>query len=262
VSRRTKTRSKQLALDRYDTDKIRNHYLERYDPIVQPWVDKQIKLLEIGVQRGGSLLLWRDYFPLGTIVGIDINLPQGFSPGERIEVFEGSQADPLFLSEVANKVAPEGFDIIIDDASHIGELTKIAFWHLFDHHLKPGGLYVIEDWGTGYWDDFPDGRSVSHRVSASLRLQGQVLSLLAAVRLQRRLLSFLKHHPKIVYSAKTPFQCHSYGMVGFVKELVDEQGAADMTMTRSNNKPKRNSKFESILIVPSIVFVTKASSFK
>jgi spermidine synthase len=54
---------------------------------------------------------------------------------------------------VARKTAPEGFDIIIDDASHFGDLTKIAFWHLFDNHLKPSGLYVIEDWGTGYWSD-------------------------------------------------------------------------------------------------------------
>src|SRR5208282_497444 len=142
--RRLKMRSTQLALDRYDTDKIRGRYLERYDPILQPWVDKRVKLLEMGVHKGGSLLLWRDYFPLGTIVGIDINLPKEFSPGERIQVFEGSQADLRFLSEVANRVAPEGFDIIIDDASHIGELTRIAFWHLFDNHLKPGGLYVIE----------------------------------------------------------------------------------------------------------------------
>ena len=50
---------------------------------------------------------------------------------------------------VARKTAPEGFDIIIDDASHFGDLTKIAFWHLLYNHLKPSGLYVIEDWGTG-----------------------------------------------------------------------------------------------------------------
>ena len=42
---------------------------------------------------------------------------------------------------VARKTAPEGFDIIIDDASHFGDLTKIAFWHLFDNHLKPSELY-------------------------------------------------------------------------------------------------------------------------
>ena len=95
--------------------------------------------------RGGSLKLWRDYFPHGIVVGIDRKLPQDFQLGERIQIFEGSQADEGFLSKVANATAPDGFDIIIDDASHIGALTKMTFWHLFDRHLKPGGLYAIED---------------------------------------------------------------------------------------------------------------------
>ena len=69
-------RRKYLALGQYDTDKIGNRYLERYDPILEPWVEKKIKLLEIGVYKGGSLLLWRDYFPQGTIVGIDIKVPK------------------------------------------------------------------------------------------------------------------------------------------------------------------------------------------
>jgi hypothetical protein len=147
-------RSAQLNLAAYDSGKIGLGYLEIYDPILAPWVNKKIKLLELGVRKGGSLQLWRDYFPRATIVGIDLRLPENFAPGERIQLFEGNQADTAFLSEVAIRTAPEGFDIIIDDASHIGELTRTAFWYLFDHRLKPGGLYAIEDWGTGYLDDF------------------------------------------------------------------------------------------------------------
>jgi len=142
-------RSLELSLDKYDSAKIHNRCLNLYDPIFEPYVHKKITLLELGVEKGDSLLLWRDYFPFGTTTGIDITLPDGFDPGERIHTFEGSQADPQFLSQVADNVAPEGFDIIIDDASHFGELTKTAFWHLFDNHLKPNGLYAIEDWGTG-----------------------------------------------------------------------------------------------------------------
>ena len=119
-------RSLKLSLDKYDSAKIHNRYLNLYDPIFEPYVHKKITLLELGVEKGDSLLLWRDYFPFGTITGIDITLPDGFDPGERIHTFEGSQADPQFLSQVADNVAPEGFDIIIDDASHFGELTKTA----------------------------------------------------------------------------------------------------------------------------------------
>jgi hypothetical protein len=64
-------------------------------------------------------------------------------------MFQGSQDDTAFLSDVARRTAPSGFDLIIDDASHIGMLTKVAFWHLFDNHLKSSGLYAIEDWALG-----------------------------------------------------------------------------------------------------------------
>ena len=234
-------RSLVLPLTHYDSDKIANRYLEQYDPILEPWIEKKIVLLELGVHKGGSLLLWRDYFPLGTIVGIDISLPAGFQPTERIHLFEGSQAAPRFLSRVANEVAPDGFDIIIDDASHIGELTKIAFWHLFDNHLKPGGLYVIEDWGTGYWDDWPDGKSFNLERDSQLGLRRSSVWLKIAGKLR----------------LKTPMRCHSYGMVGFIKQLIDEQGAQDVTRGRLKGKPKRRSRFANMMITPSIVFIRK-----
>jgi len=94
-------RSKQLTLEHYDTDKVANRYLDVYDPIFEPLVDKYITLLEIGVQKGGSLLFWRDYFPNATIVGIDIELPKDRGFGDRIHVFEGNQTDCGFLSQVS-----------------------------------------------------------------------------------------------------------------------------------------------------------------
>jgi cephalosporin hydroxylase len=133
-------RSRQLDLTCYNSDKIASGYLERYDSILQPLLDRDVKLLELGIHEGGSLLLWRDYFPKSTIVGIDLKVPENLAAEARIQVFQGSQADTDFLTAVASKTAPNGFDVIIDDASHLGRLTKIAFWHLFDNHLKPGGL--------------------------------------------------------------------------------------------------------------------------
>ena len=61
-----------------------------YNAILAPWVDEEITLLELGIYRGGSLKLWRDYFPRGAVVGIDRKLPQNFRPGERIQVFEAA----------------------------------------------------------------------------------------------------------------------------------------------------------------------------
>jgi hypothetical protein len=234
---RTEVRSSQLDLRGYDTDKIKHGYLQRYDPILAARVDQEVKLLELGVYRGGSLLLWRDYFPQGTIVGIDLEPVEGLSGEERIQMFQGSQGDKRFLTDVATKVAPEGFDIIIDDASHIAELTRTAFWHLFENHLKPSGLYVIEDWGTGYWDDWPDGKRYRRRSA--------VLSAMLGLLARMKLINGLGIHS------------HTSGMVGFVKELVDEQGAADLTRARLSGTARRMSKFESITVTPSMVVIAK-----
>jgi hypothetical protein len=177
-------------------------------------------------------------------VGIDIKLPRDFHPTERIHLFQGSQADRQFLSRVSDEIAPEGFDIIIDDASHIGELTKVAFWHLFDNHLKPNGLYVIEDWGTGYWNDWLDGKALN----LEAYLEPSWIRSLFWLKIARRL------------HLKRPLRSHSYGMVGFIKQLVDEQGAHDVTREQRTGKSKRRSRFESMTITPPIVFVRKADN--
>ena len=233
-------RSQELDLSRYDTEKIPLGYLAYYDPFLVQWVDKKITLLELGIFKGESIALWRDYFPNGNIVGIDKNLSRltrNHDLGERIHLFQGKQDDASFLTRVARQTAPDGYDIIIDDASHDAEPTKISFWHLFDNHLKPGGLYVIEDWTSGYWDDWPDGKTV-RPPSAAERVGEAIFSALPR-QTKRRLKS------------------HDFGMVGFVKQLVDEQGAADLTRGNFAGKAKRDSKFHSMTIVPSIVFIRK-----
>ena len=236
-------RSKQLDLTKYSTDKIESQYLIRYDSILEPWINQNIVLLELGVYQGESLLLWRDYFPRSTIVGVDIKLPKDFNPPDRVFLFEGSQTDTKFLSSIANEIAPDGLDIIIDDASHIGEFTKIAFWHLFDHHLKANGLYIIEDWGTGYWDDWVDGKSLN--LDSYLERPSGLSTVWANIK--RRL------------GIKIPAKSHSYGMVGLIKQLVDEQAAHDITRKKLGGKSRRGSKFDHIIIAPSLVFIKKAA---
>ena len=66
-----------------------------------------------------------------------MNIPT-LEVGARVRMFVGNQADTSLLTRVAAEVAPDGFDVIIDDCSHIGALAKVSFWHLFDHHLEAG----------------------------------------------------------------------------------------------------------------------------
>lgn len=230
-------RSHEFDLKNYDSDKVISGYLEVYDRLFQHLVHQSIKLLEVGIYHGGSMRLWRDYFPNGLIVGVDLNIPDNLKNEERIQIFQGSQDDGEFLHRVASQTASEGFDIIIDDASHLGSLTKQTFWHLFDQHLKPGGLYIIEDWGTGYWEDWPDGRAMQQPGWWSRLLQKWKGS-----------------------TPKDPWPTHSHGMVGFVKELVDEMGARELTRRRHFGAPQRESKFAKVEVTLGQVIVTKLAS--
>jgi SAM-dependent methyltransferase len=244
----------------YDTDKASlAHYLRNYEKYFAPFLEKEIKLLELGVFKGGSLLMWRDFFEKGTIVGLDIKPCALEDATGRIRLYQGSQDDIALLDRIALENAPEGFDIIIDDCSHMGELTRISFWHLFRHHLRPGGIYAIEDWGTGYWGSWPDGKryrpprrpSVSYRlVSVLLRTIERATGRKVGARWERRLRkpSFYKQR----------FPSHDYGMVGFVKELIDEAGMGDITHPGVGAGVFRPSLFLSTHISHSHVIIEKA----
>ncbi|HYP52313.1 MAG TPA: hypothetical protein VEQ42_02170 [Pyrinomonadaceae bacterium] len=252
---------KRLDAARYDTDKAAHaQYLRNYEEYFRPFVGRDVRLLELGVYRGGSLLLWRDYFERGIVAGLDVNHVEVEDPSGRVRVYQGMQQDTRLLDRIARECAPEGFDIIIDDCSHVGELTRISFWHLFDKHLKTGGLYVVEDWGTGYWDDWPDGvgyRPAKRRDDYS-PLRQKLLS--GATRLQR---SGLAGRLPVVSLVKRvfhgrQFRSHDFGMVGFVKELIDELGMADITHPTRGRPPQRASKFRELHLSPSHLFVVKA----
>jgi hypothetical protein len=65
---------------------------------------------------------------------------------------------------------------VIDDASHIYEPTRASFETLFPY-LRPGGLYIIEDWQWSYSDEPPpslaDAEPVSRLVHEALDSVGR-----------------------------------------------------------------------------------------
>lgn len=255
---------KPLDASAYDTDKAAHrHYLRNYEEYFRPFLERDVRLLELGVFHGGSLLLWRDYFERGLVVGLDLNPVEFKGDTGRIRFYQGGQQDTDLLDRIARECAPEGFDIIIDDCAHVGDLARASFWHLFDRHLKPGGLYVIEDWGTGYWDTWPDGvlyrgRNTSRSYSPlRLRLSRAVVRLRAGALSRLPLSRPLANVAKRVLQ-RGLFRSHDYGMVGFVKELIDELGAADITHPTNGTGRPRTSKFREMHLSPSHLFIVKA----
>jgi tetratricopeptide (TPR) repeat protein len=194
----------------YATDKISTNEqsLAVYEEVFSPFVDQPIVLLELGIREGGSLLMWRDYFQFGSIVGLDVHPSPIADVSGRIHTYQGYQEDLQLLDRIASERAPEGYSIVIDDASHRGDLTRITFEHVFHNHLKPGGVYVIEDWQSGYLSTWPDGREYAP--------QADVIETTADGKSKRRLPS------------------HDFGMVGFVKQLLDQSNQFDRVLVAKN----------------------------
>lgn len=126
------------------TDKINHGYMEIYDPLFKE--KKGInKILEIGVYQGESLKLFSNYFPDSTIYGFDVTDCSHLN-NEKIKIFKGDQENIQDLNEFI-KVHGTNFDLILDDGGHSMKQQQTSFGFLFQH-LKPGGIYIIEDLHT------------------------------------------------------------------------------------------------------------------
>jgi hypothetical protein len=137
-----------------------HRYPEHYDRHFGPLRGRRLTLLEIGVGGFGaadlgaeSLRMWKHYFPRAILYGLDIEDKTRFAEG-RIVTVRADQTDPVSLAALADEVGP--FDIVIDDGSHVSADVLASFRTLFDH-VRPNGLYVIEDLQTSYWKPMFDG---------------------------------------------------------------------------------------------------------
>jgi hypothetical protein len=129
-----------------------HHYFDIYEKHFDRYRNQPIRMLEIGVFRGGSLRMWKQYFhPESIIVGVDIDksCQAHERADENVHVRIGSQADPDFLAKVTEEFGP--FDIILDDGSHKTHHQNISFGALFRSSLVDGGCYMVEDTHSNYW---------------------------------------------------------------------------------------------------------------
>lgn len=121
-------------------------FLPRYEQLFEPLRNDFLTLLEIGVggykwpnKGGGSLRMWAEYFPNSRIAAMDhyekkLELPPNAA------FHRGSQTDAELLSKLADDY--QGFDIVIDDASHVTANTIITFEALRRHTRL---FYTVED---------------------------------------------------------------------------------------------------------------------
>lgn len=128
------------------------HYFPIYHRHLNRFRDKPVRLLEIGVYRGGGLDMWSRYLgPDAKLVGLDIDEAAVRAVHGRFPVVLGDQADPDVLLRINEQYGP--FDIVIDDGGHTMRQQIVTAETLFPL-LNDGGVFLVEDTHTSYWSEF------------------------------------------------------------------------------------------------------------
>jgi hypothetical protein len=141
-----------FAVGRTDKGPQDHGFTEIYERFLFPRRNDPIRVLEIGIDQGGSLKMWADYFPKALIYGIDIEDRTSMET-DRVKTFVADQSKRDQLGAFLAKY-PGPYDLILDDGGHSMEQQQVSLGFLFPQ-VAPGGLYVVEDVHTSLRAFFP-----------------------------------------------------------------------------------------------------------
>lgn len=156
----------------FQTDKVTHGYLPTYLRIAAE-IGVRGRVCEVGVHAGASLRMWQALFPYGLIVGVDnqsapipdsATLESGAEMARYMDIVRSDQSGSFWPDGTESVVAEQddpalaekiaafspAYDLIVDDASHVGCLTRATFGLLWPL-VAPGRFYVIEDWSISVW---------------------------------------------------------------------------------------------------------------
>lgn len=127
----------------FPTDRLTTHrsYLPVYEKLFKPLQETTDAILEVGVNGGGGLLLWRNYFTNAQIFGIDLSpCPEIIKDHPSIHHIQGDAYDPSITKMLGERT----FSIVIDDGSHFpGDQVKFVI--NYAPLISDEGLLIVED---------------------------------------------------------------------------------------------------------------------
>ncbi|MEX0930073.1 MAG: class I SAM-dependent methyltransferase [Candidatus Paceibacterota bacterium] len=131
------------------------HFFDIYDRHLSQFRGQTVTMLEVGISRGGSLEMWKEYFKNKIkLYAVDVKPECKQFEEENVRIFIGDQADRHFLKTLQSELP--SLDIVIDDGGHTMEQQIRTFEELFGS-IKEGGVYLCEDTHTSYKNEYGGG---------------------------------------------------------------------------------------------------------
>lgn len=197
------------------------HYFNVYHNYLSKYRNTSFAFVEVGVQNGGSLQMWRDYFgPNARLIGIDIDERCKMMESEGFEIWIGDQADPAFWKEFNRSV--KSIDVLLDDGGHTMEQQLITFKEMFPV-ISEQGYYICEDLHTSYFESHQGG----------YRKKGTFIE--HAKDLIDDMHAWRSEHHDVFH--KTPCTAHLKGIHIFESIIVFEKGTELQPVRKVTGKP-------------------------
>jgi cephalosporin hydroxylase len=137
------------------TDKNSAHsYVPFYDELFASKEKTATSILEVGIQTGGSMTMWANYFTNAVIHGLDImhidHVRDELKNDSRLRLYTSVDAyDPAYVEATFASKGMQ-FDMMLDDGPHTLE-SMVAFIKLYSPMLKSDGIMVVEDVADIAW---------------------------------------------------------------------------------------------------------------
>jgi hypothetical protein len=127
-------------------------YFDVYPEVLAKYRDQPITLVEVGLFKGGSLFMWRDFLgPQARIIGVDIEPESLRWQKDGFEIYVGDQANPEFWKNFFSQVGK--IDVLIDDGGHTNEQQIITVLKSLEW-INDDGTLIVEDTHCSYRKDF------------------------------------------------------------------------------------------------------------
>ena len=144
-------------VDNTRTDKNTAHsYLDLYETLFSSKKETAQNVLEVGIDKGGSIKLWSDYFTNANVYGIDIihsiTVWDEIKNNKKIILYTSTDAynNDFFVKNFLDKNIK--CDIMLDDGPH-SLLSMIRFIKLYSQIMTDDGILIIEDIQKIEWLD-------------------------------------------------------------------------------------------------------------
>lgn len=212
-------------------------YFEAYHRHFSKFRGKQVTFVEVGIQSGGSALMWRWYFGEHfRYIGIDINPNAKKFESSWAKIIIGDQASVKFWDEFKVRF-PDKVDIILDDGGHTMLQQKQTLRSMYSH-VKPGGIYACEDLATSYLKKFGGNSNFRLSPAKSGTMVGMTKDFVDYV--NGNYLDIKELPPfarQIAHSLKS---AHYYNQIVIMEKIQDEKRKNPQRITFGKSIPYRS----------------------